>query len=153
MTLGRTSSKAVLPKNIVHLVQQRLTESLSKCSWPRILRAMSICHRLFQTILRTISALREGAGYLFTCLWALLSPRATLVARVLAAESQLAMCKRRIEEKNQPRPRFTRAFRLLWVLLARVWDPWHQMAGNLEMVLRLEGGKPSGKSPSQVTRI
>ena len=69
-----------------------------------------------------------SAGYVCTCLWALFSPRATLAARVLAAESQLAMCKRRIEEKNQPRPPFTRAFRLLWVVLSRVWDPWHQMA-------------------------
>ncbi len=33
-----------------------------------------------------------------------------------------------IEEKNQSRPRFTQTFRLLWVLLSRVWDPWHQMA-------------------------
>ncbi len=89
---------------------------------------MSICHRLFQTILRTISTLKEAAGYFFTCLWALLRPRATLVARVLAAESQLAMCKRRITEKNQPRPRFKQAFRLLWVLLSRVWDQWHQVA-------------------------
>ncbi len=89
---------------------------------------MSISQGLFRTILGTSSALREGAGYIFTCLWALVSPRATLAARVLAAESQLALCKRRIEEKNQPRPRFTRAFRLLWVVLSRVWDPWHQMA-------------------------
>ncbi len=89
---------------------------------------MSINQGLIQTILRTISALREAVGYIFTCPWALVSPRATLVARVLAAESQLAMCKRRIEEKSQPKPRFTRAFRLLSVLLSRVWDPWHQMA-------------------------
>jgi len=89
---------------------------------------MNIRNHLFPPILRTISTLREAAGYVCTCLWALFSPRATLAARVLAAESQLAMCKRRIEEKNQPRPRFTRAFRLLWVVLSRVWDPWHQMA-------------------------
>ena len=46
----------------------------------------------------------------------------------LAAESQLAVCKRQIVERDRPRPRFTRAFRLLWVLLSRVWDEWHQVA-------------------------
>lgn len=89
---------------------------------------MSTICCLFRSILRTISAVREAAGYLHTFLWALLSPRVTLAARVLAVESQLAVCKRRIEEKNQPRPRFTQTFRLLWVLLSRVWDPWHQVA-------------------------
>ncbi len=34
---------------------------------------------------------------------------------------ELAVCERRIEEENQPRPRFTQTFRLLWVLLSRVW--------------------------------
>ena len=88
---------------------------------------MSVIQRLFRTLLRTISDLREGAGYIGTFLWAFLHSRATLAARVLAAESQLAVCKRRIEEKNQPKPRFTQAFRLLWVLLSRLWDPWHQV--------------------------
>ena len=82
---------------------------------------------LLQSLLRRISDLREGAGYTGTFLWAFLSPRATLAARVLAAESQLAVCKRGIEEKNQPKPKFTEAFRILWVLRSRVWDPWHQV--------------------------
>ena len=82
---------------------------------------------LFQSLVTTISYLREGAGYIGTFLWAFLSSRATMATRVLAAESQLAMCKRRIEEKNQPKPKFTQAFRLLWVLLSRLWDPWDQL--------------------------
>jgi transposase InsO family protein len=89
---------------------------------------MRMIYGLLQTILRTMSALWEAAGYIFTFLGAFLSPRATLAARVVAAESQLAMYKRRIEQKNQPRPRFTQVFRLLWVLLSRLWDQWHQMA-------------------------
>jgi hypothetical protein len=32
-------------------------------------------------------------------------------------------------------------------------EGWHEIAGNLEMVLRLEGEKPSGKGPSQATSI
>ena len=83
---------------------------------------------LFQLILRTISDLRQAAGFVYTFLSAFFSSRATLAARVLAAESQLASCKHRIVEENRPRPRFTRAFRLLWVLLSRIWDQWHQVA-------------------------
>ena len=83
---------------------------------------------LFQITLRTISDLRQAASFANTFLSAFFSSRTTLAARVLAAESQLATCKRRIEKKDRPRPRFTRAFRLLWVLLSRIWDKWHQVA-------------------------
>ncbi|MFQ5929132.1 MAG: helix-turn-helix domain-containing protein, partial [Acidobacteriota bacterium] len=85
-------------------------------------------HCLLQIILRTICDLRQAAGFVYTFLSAFFSSRATLAARVLAAESQLAACKRRIVEKDRPRPRFTPAFRLLWVLLSRIWDEWHQVA-------------------------
>ena len=100
---------------------------LYRFSWPGILWDMRDIYRLIQTIHRTISGLRETSCYIHTFLCAFLSSRVTLAARVLAAESQLAACKRRIEEKNQPKPRFTQAFRLLWVLLSRVWDPWHHV--------------------------
>ena len=118
----------VPPKNIVHLVQQRLMEFLSLSSRPRILRAMREIRCLFQIIFETISDLKQAAGYIYTFLSALLSSRATLAARVLAAESQLAACKRRIEGKDRPRPRFAPAFRLLSVLLSKAWDQWHQVA-------------------------
>ena len=90
--------------------------------------AMREIRCLFQIILETISDLKQAAGYIYTFLLALFSSRATLAARVLAAESQLAACRRRIEGKDRPRPRFTQAFRLLWVLLSKVWDEWHQVA-------------------------
>ena len=96
-----------------------------KASYPAGMREMRC---LFQLILRTISDLRQAAGFVYIFLSAFFSPRATLAARVLAAESQLAACKHRIVEKDRPRPRFTRAFRLLWVLLSRTWDQWHQVA-------------------------
>ena len=96
-----------------------------KASYPAGMREIRC---LFQLILRTISDLRQAAGFVYTFLSAFFSPRATLAARVLAAESQLAACKHRIVEKDRPRPSFTRAFRLLWVLLSRTWDQWHQVA-------------------------
>ncbi len=104
-------------------------EFLSLSSQPRILRAMREIRCLFQIILETISDLKQAAGFVYTFLSAFFSPRATLAARVLAAESQLAACKRRIEGKDRPRPRFTQAFRLLWVLLSKACGingiKWH----------------------------
>jgi len=75
-----------------------------------------------------IAGMREAGGYIWILLCALLGPKARLAARLLAAESQLAMCQRRIEEKRQPKPQFTPTFRLLWVVLSRVWNQWHQVA-------------------------
>ena len=40
----------------------------------------------------------------------------------MAMRSQLTFYKESIRQKRQPRPRFHPAFRLLWVLLSRVWS-------------------------------
>ena len=53
---------------------------------------------------------------------------AVLAARLRAAESQRARCRERIEEKKDPRPRFTPAFRLLWVLLSEAVNGWEHLA-------------------------
>jgi len=88
---------------------------------------------LFLIILTTVSDIRQAAGFGCTFLSAFFYSRATLAARVLAAESQVAACKRRIEKKDQPRPRFTQAFRLLWVLLSRAWNQWRQVAHLMKL--------------------
>jgi len=54
--------------------------------------------------------------------------RASLAARLVAAESQLSVCKRRTEQKGSPRFRFTTGFRLLWVVLSKLWAPWRAAA-------------------------
>jgi putative transposase len=46
---------------------------------------------------------------------------------MLAMRSQLTFYKESIRQK-QPRPRFHLAFRLLWVLLSRVWSGWKSAA-------------------------
>ena len=51
-------------------------------------------------------------------------PRAVLAARVLAAESQLALCQERLERQGVRRHRFSDGFRWLWVLLAGWWSDW-----------------------------
>jgi hypothetical protein len=33
------------------------------------------------------------------------------------------MCKRRIKQKQHPRPRFSMGFRLLWIILPKLWTP------------------------------
>jgi hypothetical protein len=49
---------------------------------------------------------RQVLGYIRFFISALLSSRAALVARLLAAESQLTIYKHRINHKKKPRPRF-----------------------------------------------
>jgi hypothetical protein len=46
-----------------------------------------------------VESLREVSGYVLRFLWLLFQPNAVLAARLLAAESQLVMCIRRIEQK------------------------------------------------------
>ena len=56
-----------------------------------------------------------------------LSARGTLT---LLNNVLLSTHKESIRQKSQPRPRFHPAFRLLWVLLSRVWSGW-KSAANL----------------------
>jgi hypothetical protein len=75
-----------------------------------------------------IGAIGELGRYLSQFLWLLFQPNAVLAAWLLAAESQLAVCLRRIEQKQHPRPRFTAGFRLLWVVLSKLMVGWEQCA-------------------------
>jgi transposase InsO family protein len=75
-----------------------------------------------------IGAIGKLGSYLSQFLWLLFQPNAVLAARLLAAESQLAMCMRRIEQKQHPGPRFTAGFRLLWVVLSKLLSGWEQCA-------------------------
>lgn len=77
---------------------------------------------------RAISFLGGIFGYLAAFARALFLPKAKLAARLLAAESQLALCKQRIQLRKDPRPRFTPSFRLLWVILSKAWDQWRDLA-------------------------
>ena len=55
-------------------------------------------------------------------------PKAVLAARVLAAESQLAICQERLESQGVRRHRFSESFRWLWVLLSVWWEDWQSYA-------------------------
>jgi len=61
-----------------------------------------------------------------------------LGCELVAIRSQLTFYKESIRQKKQPRPRFTPAFRLLWVWLSRVWGGWKPVANlmNPKTVLK-----------------
>ena len=74
-----------------------------------------------------ILTLRLGR-YLITFLFGVCQPKAVLVAKILALQSQLAACKDRIERGKSPKPRFDSSFRLLWVFISKMVDGWEELA-------------------------
>ena len=74
-----------------------------------------------------LGAVRELARYVLRFIWAMLLPKAQLAARVLAAESQLAVALNRDNRSRRRRHQFTPAFRLLWVALFKLLDGWEEL--------------------------
>ena len=70
----------------------------------------------------------ESGSYSLSFMVALLSPRAELAAELVALRSQVAACRDRVERKQAPKPRFTPAFRVLWVVISRFLDGWENLA-------------------------
>ena len=68
------------------------------------------------------------ARYALRFCWGLLLPKAVLAARILAAESQLALEMNRSGGGNEKRRQFTPAFRLLWVALSKFLGGWEDLA-------------------------
>ena len=84
-------------------------------------------------LVSTVSTFVLSAGYVLRAVWelarcalrfgwALLLPKAMLAARVLAAESQLAVGLSRSGGSKRRRHRFTPALRLLWVVPSKLLD-------------------------------
>ena len=83
---------------------------------------------LFRNLWNALRCVGELLGYLVRFVSVFFRSRTSLAARLLAAESQLGMCKRRIKQKQHPKPRFTAGFRFLWVVLSKLWAPWQAAA-------------------------
>ena len=83
---------------------------------------------LLRNLWNALGCIGELLGYLLRFISVFFRSRTSLAARLLAAESQLGMCKRRIKQKQHPKPRFTAGFRLLWVVLSKFWAPWQAAA-------------------------
>jgi hypothetical protein len=85
-------------------------------------------------ILNFMKLVYELFGYLIWFVGLLFYPQVVLAARLLAEQSQLAFCKNRIDLRKDPRPRFTPAFRILWVVLSRFLDGWEELAQLMQPV-------------------
>jgi len=73
-----------------------------------------------------LGALCELARYALRFGWAMMLPKARLAARVLAAESQLAIELNRCGGRKHRR-QFTAAFRLVWVALSKLLGGWEDL--------------------------
>jgi hypothetical protein len=97
--------------------------------WSEPSRAQRISD-LLRDLWGALGCIGELLGYLLRFVSVFFQSRASLAARLLAAESQLAVCKRRMEQREHPRPKLTAGFRFLWVVLSKLWAPW-QVAAQL----------------------
>jgi hypothetical protein len=82
-----------------------------------------------------LDCLRFGCqvvAYALIFLSAFFRTQASLGCEMVALRSQLTFYKESIRQKKQPRPRFHPAFRLLWVLLSRVWSGWKSDANLMK---------------------
>ena len=89
---------------------------------------MSTVSSLLVTAGYVLDAVRELVRYALRFCWALLLPRALLAARVLGAESQLAVALNHtgVSGKHR-RHQFTPAFRMLWVMLSKLLEGWEDL--------------------------
>ena len=71
-----------------------------------------------------MGAMWERARYAFRFGWAMLLPKAVLAARVLAAESQMAVALNTPSSRRRQRRQFSPAFRMLWVMLSKLLEGW-----------------------------
>jgi hypothetical protein len=101
--------------------------------------------RYFETmkIFNLIKDVYELFGYLIRFVVLLFYPKAILAARLLAVQSQLAMCKNWIDLTKDSKPRFTPAVRILWVVLSRFLEGWEELAQLMQPACNFTGdGNP-----------
>jgi hypothetical protein len=95
-------------------------------------RLLSLSMKTIQYLCRQLLKLlrfgQEVILYALIFISAFFRSRASLGCEPVAIRSQLTFYKESIRQKRQTRPRFTPAFRLLWVLLSAVWSGWKPVA-------------------------
>jgi hypothetical protein len=94
----------------------------------RYFSAMNALSDIFRKSANAFSCAWQLLRYLGCFLCLLFLPKAVLAAKILALQSQLAVCKRRIDAGKAPTPRFNQAFRILWVILSKLLDRWEDLA-------------------------
>ena len=88
----------------------------------------SVLRTVLQSLAELLHSLWRLASYAFLFVSAFVAPRAKAAAIIVALSSQLAACKQRVEQKKEPRPQFSPAFRVLWVILSRLLEGWEDLA-------------------------
>jgi len=83
---------------------------------------------IFRSSVKALSCALQVLRYLGSFLCLLLQPKAVLAARILALQSQLAVCKHRIDAGKAPQPRCNQAFRILWGIISKLLDRWEDLA-------------------------
>ena len=87
--------------------------------------ALKTVYRNLAELVRLIQQLASYA-FLFVCVF--VSSRAKTAATVVALRSQLARRVDRVQQKKELKPRFTPAFRVVWVVISRFLDRWEDLA-------------------------
>jgi len=93
---------------------------------------MKTLETFFYSGLKSLHFGKQVLRYLMVFLSAFFRQRASLGCELVALRSQLTFYKESIRQRKQPRPRFHPAFRLLWILLSRVWGGWKFVAALIE---------------------
>ena len=89
---------------------------------------MSALQAIHQNAVDLARAVAELARYGLLFVSAVVSSRAKTAATIVALRSQLANRVDRVRQMKEPRPRFTPAFRFVWVWLSRFLDGWEDLA-------------------------
>ena len=93
---------------------------------------MKTLETFFYSGLKSLHFGKQVLRYLMVFLSAFFRQRASLGCELVALRSQLTFYKESIRQRKQPRPRFHPAFRLLWILLSRVWGGWKFVAALMK---------------------
>ena len=89
---------------------------------------MTILTNTWHILSMAAQILSDTVSYSWKFCRAIFYPRAKMAARLLATESQLALYRKRVQQKKDPRPRFTPSFRILWVLFSKMVGGWDDLA-------------------------
>lgn len=81
-----------------------------------------------QNVVDVGRSVAESARYGIVFVCASVSSRAKTAATIGGLRSQLAHRVGRVQQKKEPKPRFTPAFRFVWVVLSTFLDGWEDLA-------------------------
>ncbi len=93
---------------------------------------MKTFETFFYSGLKSLYFGKQLLRYLMVFLSAFFRSRPSLGCELVALRSQLTFYRESIRPKKQLRPRFTLAFRLLWVWLSTVWSGWKPVANLMK---------------------